>query len=350
MKVEAIPNKGPARMGPEIEHSLSWAEQVDIASAFVTPAALTRLKSALAQAQKDSRPLKIRLVFGLYRRFTPPQALTKMRQLRRAFPGKFFVRIARNNRFHWKLYIFRCGNSRRLYVGSANFTEDGLDASGELSVKITAKASDSIARLLEDEFDALWQNETLLLSKKVSNLYQEVERPPKEIIFPQRDDAISDLLQEAERPLAPSPTSPKPRLIFVDKDVSEETKDIISAETQWDAKGWDYTCYAYRQAYDRARNAKVILLVRFDSPKECWLEFRRVEEAVEIETPDGKYFIAHSRVPHGWCRKYEEIKQDLIQVGLALEASTSDRNLSAKQAEILCRLLHIKPQRLYGDQ
>ena len=203
MKVEVIPNKGPASMSLEIEHSLNWADEADIASAFVSPAAIKRLDSALSRAKKEKRSLKIRLIFGLYQRFTPPQALDKMHDLQKAHPGKLFVRVARNNRFHWKLYTFRKGNSRRLYVGSANFTEDGLGASGELSVKLTTKASDSIARSLETEFDALWQKGAFLLNQDVLDKYWKVKRPPEIVTAPKKDDAISALLEKAERLPAP---------------------------------------------------------------------------------------------------------------------------------------------------
>lgn len=352
MKVEAIPNQGPASMAPELDLSLNWANEVDIASAFVTPGALRRIESALSKARKEKRPLKVRLIFGLYQRFTPPQALSKMLGLQKAYPGKFFARCARNNRFHWKLYAFRRGSARRFYVGSSNLTEDGLAASGELSVKITVKASDAIAASLETQFETLWQEDAFLLDKAVLKKYQKVKRPSQFVTTLYKDDAIAALLKAAVRPLQPQPSgNPRPRLVFADFDLSDETVEIVESETDWDKKGWLYLCDTYKYLHDMAKGAKVLLLVTWiDNPREYVLEFLRVEKTAEIETPDGKYFMAYSRVPHGWRRRYDDISQELSKVGLTRKKIKSDKNLTRPQLETLCRLLHVKLDSLLAEQ
>jgi HKD family nuclease len=350
MRIEMIPNRYPANMGQEVGQSLRWAEQVDIASAYVSSGTLGRLESALEQSKAEKRSLTIRLLFGLYQRFTPPQALAKMLKLQRAYPGKFFVRIACNNRFHWKLYMFRRQTSRRLYVGSSNLTDDGLDASGELSVKITARANDAVVQAFENELESVWQREAFPLNKTILQNYRKVKRPPAFVTAPQKDDPISTLLRSAERPPLPPPSESNPRLVFIDDDVSDETDDIIQSEKRWQKKGWDYICYRYKSLYDSTRNAKVILLARYIDAKTCWLEFRRVVDAVEIETPDGKYFIAHSAIPHARSRRYNTVKPKLEEVGLTLKRIKSNRRLSEKQIEVLCRILHIKREKLDNDQ
>lgn len=346
MRLETIPNRYPACMGIEVEQGLKWAEQVDIASAYVSNATLGRLELALEQAQVHKSPFRIRLLCGLYQRFTSPQALARMLRLQRAYPSKFLVRIARNNRFHWKLYIFRDGNSRRLYVGSANLTDDGLDASGELSVRISAKSNDSIVKSLETEFDNLWQNDAFLLSNKILKDYEKVGRPPKFVTAPQKDDPISALLKKAERPQVLLPSKPEPRIVFLDADISVETEEIMRSEKTWHRQGWDLICLNHKYLYDSTRNARIILHVSFVNARECWLEFRRVEDAVEIETPDGKYFVAHSAVPYAWRGRYDAVKRELAEVGLTSKRIKSNRKLTEKQIEVLCRLLHIKREKL----
>ncbi len=346
MKVEMIPNRYPANMGRELEQSLNWADEADIASAYVSTASLGRLESALERAQIEKRPLKVRLLFGLYQRFTPPEALAKMLRLQKTYPSKFIVRIARNNRFHWKLYRFRRDALSRLYIGSANLTEDGLDASGDLSVKITAATSEPIAKSLMTEFDALWHKDAFLLDRVVLKKYRSVKRPPRFVTLPDKDDPISTLLKSAQRPPPPPSAKSKPRLVFVDWDISDETDKIIRSEKGWQIKGWDYLCYRHRDLYDHARNAGVILLVDRLKAKRYCLQFRRIEDAVEIETRDGKYFIAHSAVPHGWNSNYDTIKRELAKIGLTLKKIKSNRYLNEKETETLCRLLHVKRDKL----
>jgi hypothetical protein len=237
-----------------------------------------------------------------------------------------------------------------LYVGSANLTDDGLDASGELSVKITARSNDSIVKALETEFNKIWENEAFLLSNKILKDYRKVKRPPKFVTAPQKDDPISALLKKAERPPAPPSPRAEPRIVFIKARISEETEKIIRKRKTWHKKRWDYICNSHKDLHDSTRNAQVILLVDFVNARECWLQFRRVEEAVEIETPDGKYFVAHSAVPYGWLRRYDTIKRELAEVGLTLKRIKSNRKLSEKQIEVLCRLLHIKREKLYINQ
>ena len=346
MKVEAIPNKGPASMGPEIDRSLEWAEQVDIASAFVTTRALNHLEIALEQAQGEKRPLKVRLLFGLYQRFTPPQALSKMLDLRKKYPSRLYVRVARNSRFHWKLYIFRKGSSRRLYIGSSNLTEDALTSSGELSVKLTAKASDAIANSLETEFEKLWQHKTFLLNKNVWQEYQKVKRPV--IIAPREDSAISRLLEKAETipSTPPSSTKPKPRVVWVNEGLLPETENIIRADTDWYKRNWDYMCNG-KWWHDIITNAKVFLYVTwYDNRQEYWVEFRRVKETAVIDTPDGKYFIAHSKVPHSHRLRYSKVKEQLAEVGLTWKIIKASRQLNSDQLQTTSRLLHVRPETL----
>ena len=355
MKVEAVPNRGPASLGAEIVRSLEWADQVNIASAFVTPKALEYLESALHRAQKAKRPFEVRLLFGLYQRFTPPQALDKMLKLKRAYPGQFSVRIVRNNRFHWKLYTFRKGNSRRFYIGSANLTDDGLTAEGELSLKIAAKSADSIVQTLESEFDSIWRDDSFSLSKTIREKYKAVKRPPVTFTDSRKDDVISKLLRDAERTESlhiPTTAKPKPRIIFVDSDLQEETMKIVSAETNWDKQKWLYMGDTSKYFIELVVTANVFLYVTWyaPKPKDYWLEFHQVRDTTQIETPDGKYFVAHSRVPSGWRLRYEDVKQELAQIGLTWNKIRSCPIIKSHQLETLCHLLHIKQEKIFAVQ
>jgi HKD family nuclease len=345
MKLEAIPNKGPASMGSEIDRSLHWAHEVDLASAFVTVAALKRLQTALEEAGRQKRTLRIRLLFGLYQRFTPPEALAKMLNLQKRHPGSLFVRVARNRRFHWKMYSFKKGSTRRLYVGSANFTTDGLTADGEMSLKLIAKSHDKVIKSIESEFESAWHHDAFTLNKSLLEKYSNLARPKSIITDPQNDKAISILLRAPNKqPTPPAKALHKPRLVYVDGITTEETQRILEEETNWDQKGWNTICFRYKGEWDLVKMSKVFLLVCRANPKSYEISFRRTEHTACIETPDGKYHLAHSKVPYGWCREYSVIKEELKTAGLTQNKIKSDRSLNTEQLLLFCRLLRIRPE------
>jgi len=356
MKVEVIPNRGVASMAPEIERGLGWAREADIVTAFVTPAPLRRLESALGRARTQRRPFKIRALVGLYQCFTPPTALAKLINLRKRFPGKLYVRVARNKRFHWKLYAFRNGGERRFFVGSANLTQDGMTAEGELCVKITAAARDAISKSLEAEFDRLWQDKkkSVTLDNLLLGEYRKVARPAQRYTEPGRDKALEGVLVAPER-FRPEASSPepagraRPRVSYTPLDVSEETGEIVRAETNWDGEGWGYTVYRRKDDFERDLRAGVLLLVtRHARTHEHWLNFEIVRDEAVLDTPDGKYFLARSRVRYSRERRYdEEVGRALKTVGLSLKTLKSEPALNRTQLFELCRLLHVRPEKLF---
>jgi HKD family nuclease len=354
MKIEVIPNKGPASVGPQLEELLDWSEHICIASAFATPASLDRIETALSQAQENSRRFEVYLLIGLYQRFTSARAIAKALRLQRTYPEMFSIRVARNNRFHWKLYIFGKGNSRKFFVGSANFTEDGLTASGELSVKITAQVDDSISRSLQAEFDTLWDSDRHSFSPGAAFLrnYRKLKRPPHVVRIP-TDNSIGRLLYNAERVRKPPRPSNKPsgkvrpRLIFADRRLRQDTIDKISRyKNNWDEHDWMYFC-TYRSDFEYTRNAGLLVYVtdgddEAKSPDEYRIEFHRVDDSAVIQTRDGRYFVAHSRVPYTRSVKYGDVKRELCKVGRTWKKLRSDKFLNEEQIEALCQLLHVK--------
>jgi HKD family nuclease len=352
MKIEVVPNSGPASLGVEIAHSLKWADESAIASAYVTPRALGYLEEALVQASESKRELRIRLLFGLYQRFTPPSALDKMLEIKRKFPGQFLVKIARNNRFHWKVYLFNRGTVNRSYVGSGNLTKDGLVAEGELSLKISGKSSDQVVKSLQSEFEDTWQNDSLLLTNKIAQAYRQVKRPPAFFVLPEKDDKIRGLLRKAVDSNEPSFTSGKvskhrPVVVFVDEDLTNKTRKIVSADTNWDEKGWDYIA-STQKFIARVMNARLFLYVTWYNSKSngYLLDFQLARDTAVLDTPDGEYFMAHSRVPHSWSVSYASVKTELSAIGLTWKKIQSCPALNSAQINSLCRILHVKLENL----
>lgn len=344
MKLEAIPNRGPASMGPEIDRSLRWAIKAEIATAFITPAAARNLEHVLSLSKSAKRRLRIRLIFGLYQRFTSPDAVRFLLRLQRKYPGALFIKVARNERFHWKYYCFRKGSARRFYVGSANFTQDGLSAEGELTLKATASTHDAITKSLQEEFERVWQNEdeSLPLNATFIKLYDRVSRPPAFITRPEEDDPVRRILRKPERRKRKPTRAANPRIVFIDEYLSDETAEVVEVETSWHRKRWFYICRRQKSQFELDRDAHINLLADFlDGPGRRWIEFARVVDTAELDTPDGKYFIAYERIPGGWKRNFDRIKQDLKDVGLTLRRLESGGKLNRAQLERLSRMLHV---------
>jgi HKD family nuclease len=339
-------------MGPEIDRGLGWAVEADIATAFVTPAALKGMETALRQR----RSLKLRILVGLYQRFTPPQALAKLLSLRKEFPGRLSVRVARNIRFHWKLYAFRNGGARIFFVGSANLTKDGMTAEGELCVKITAAARDTISKSLKSEFDKLWQDdeESFELDGALLSKYQRAARPPVTTIKSEKDNVLRRLLKQPKRlpPEQPPNETARPRICLITSDVRDETMEIVEAETDWDRRGWRFVAYQYKTDFDKDLRARVLLLVTSSGrARELQLELVKVKGDAMLNTPDGKYFLAYARVPYSRARQYDDtVKSELADAGLKWNRIKRNVSLDRVRLGALCRILHVKPERVLGKQ
>ena len=77
-----------------------------------------------------------------------------------------------------------------------------------------------------------------------------------------------------------------------------------------------------------------------------WIEFHAVRDTAIIDTPYGKYFVAHSRIPGGWCVKYEDVREEIRKTGITWKKMQSWAAITNDQLDTLCRLLHIKPDKL----
>ena len=324
----------------EITDGLEWADQVDIASGFAGKEVLDDIGQAIHQAKKTKRELSVRLLVGLYQRFTSPSTIKKALAIQETFPRHFHVKIARNRRFHWKLYMFGKRATRRLYVGSANFTRDGLTASGELCVRISAGAKDLINLSLVSEFDNMWRKEAFSPDSDFLKRYRKIWRRSERSRG--KDSALDDLLRRPERTRF-RPSRLKPRLICVDADLGDEAKEKIKQETEWDQRRWTYICFSRRNDRDVAQRAGVILEADRRN-KIPVLEFGSVEDVVDIETSDGNYFLAYSAISRGRSVQYKgQAKRLLSLYGLGKSKLKSDRYLEREQLEQCAKLMNVTP-------
>lgn len=341
MKVEPFFNRGLATLEREFRDAIGSATHIDLASAFLTREGLRRLESIL-----DSRDWPaVRMLVGLYQSFTPPEVIARLLQLQRKHKGYFSARIAKNERFHWKYFSFRRSNAARAYVGSANLTTDGFTASGEVIIRLKGRPTDGVIRSLHDEFNATWNHQSRRITQELLQRYESKYQPSK---IRSINKSVADLLEKPERnPLAIEPLS-KPRVIFVSELVSEETAKYIRQESDWHRRNWDYTVFPRKSSYSRAHRAGVLLMVSaWPSDRRFQLEFCRVRDYVDsIATKDGKYFVAHSKVPRSWSRDFSKLKSELRKLGLTKTSLQSERYLNHKQIVGLAQLLHADLKKL----
>jgi HKD family nuclease len=337
MKVEAFFNRGLATLEREFRDAAGSATQINLASAFLTPGGLRRLEAILDSQDWPS----VRILVGLYQHFTPPEVVVRLSHLQRRHPGRFSARIAKNQRFHWKYFYFGKSNFARAYVGSANLTTDGFTASGEIFVRLKGRLTDHAIRSVRAEFEKIWTQRAQRITRDLIEVYKSNYRPPK---VKSPNNALIEFLEKPERSSLPTAVS-KPRLIFVSDEVSRDVAKSIRQETDWYRRKWGYTVFPDKASYEKARDARVLLNVHeWRSDRNYRIEFCRVREYLDsIETSDGRYFVAHSKLRKSWSRRFSTIKSELRQLGLTKKKLESDRYLNRKQRLGLARLLHAEP-------
>jgi hypothetical protein len=81
------------------------------------------------------------------------------------------------------------------------------------------------------------------------------------------------------------------------------------------------------------------------------LELISIVDKAVLDTPDGKYFVAYKRVSYSRARQYDtEVKRELRRVRLTWEKIKGQASLNRVQLEALCRILHVKPERVLGKR
>ncbi|MCY4128379.1 MAG: phospholipase D family protein [Gammaproteobacteria bacterium] len=149
---------------------LSWANEVDIATAWVT--------SNKGLTAIENSKMKVRTVVGLWGNQTDPHALT-------ALLGMGELREPDTNKnFHPKIYIFR-GNGKSLaWVGSANFTRGGFSLNDETVFETRS------AKSVQNWFDNLWGKSHPLTPKAINDYAKfRKQNPPKPTKHQQRSSS-----------------------------------------------------------------------------------------------------------------------------------------------------------------
>ena len=121
-----------------LEH-LSWATEIDLATAWATS------HEGLRALQRLQPAPEVRAVVGLWGNLTDPFALRMLANI-----GQLHG-VDAGRRFHPKVFIFRGGGKSVAWIGSANFTSGGFGMNEE------AQFETSDTESVQDWFDHLWE-------------------------------------------------------------------------------------------------------------------------------------------------------------------------------------------------
>lgn len=122
---------------PVLQQALRVAREVDIVAAFVQKSGVDLLEHDLIDALE--RGAAVRVLTGDYLRITHPHALQRLYTLTTRHPGLHvrLFRVADNQAFHPKAYIFVRGRHGVAFVGSSNLSGSALTRGVEWNLRTT---------------------------------------------------------------------------------------------------------------------------------------------------------------------------------------------------------------------
>ncbi len=283
-----IENSGPNNVRDILKVKLSTASQVCIAVAFVTQAGLGEILQPLRQVAANG---KVRIITGLYQRFTEPRALQTLLDIQERTREHFSVRLSRDPHFHSKMYLISGTKQATAIIGSSNLTKDGLQSSGELNVMVSLPKSDSNYGKLTTAFEKDWEHRSVPLSASRIDRYI---RKRKTTIQPRSltERQLKTILgTETTHELARVEAKSNVRY-WRDYNlgyVHAQTVRLISETTNWDDKHYDWYDTNSRHPYRIGDRIFV-----FDFNSNCL----RLAEVMDytytpVPTRDGRHFVAY---------------------------------------------------------
>lgn len=320
-RVELIENSGPNTLLSTFRSLLGKPGAVDVQVAFVSAEGVGALLPYLRQAAARG---KVRIVTGLYQAVTEPAALWLLLKAERQSKGRLEARLARDLRFHRKLYLFRDSNACCVISGSSNLTGEGLKSGGEFNLLVRLPQTTPQVRRLVSEFDHLWSTRTVPLSPGRIKQYARIRsRRPRPTVSRRSLARVFGPAASGgvEQGAVSSPAVPRYWRDWISGFVAPRTEAIVNEETNWDRK--QYLWYASQ--YDGFRAGDRILV--FDRST-GWAEVGVVKATTRTATPtrDGRHFVAYMRA-RGWHRRRlgSGLWKALAAVGLVLSADARAR-------------------------
>lgn len=327
--IALIDNQGPNSVAAALTHLSKKAKELDVQAAFVTTSGVKAVLTALKRVATSGR---VRVLTGLYQGFTEPSALRMLLAARKASGNRIEVRLSREKNFHRKVYGAATGSTIQVIVGSSNLTDNGLMSAGELSVWMKVPATSSNGKALRKDLRETWQ-EGAVLTASMIDTYEAARVPPTFKTL--GASKLAAIIGKAVHHEANPADEPRPEarhwLEGTHGYVGAATETAVSAATSWDRPGWSW------QACDKGYARDDEMLLVDSTAKTTWLWMMRVRgEVGPLQTPDGRYFVAYSRIPKLKKRKLtKQLRAELKAAGVPKLDGTRRRLSAACWARVV---------------
>lgn len=314
MHIQTHSNNPYTTIGSAIEDDLSNCNGFTLATAFIDSAMIAVLSNAL----KCNRHLKVgTLLIGVYANFNRKKDLEELKRLSVKYAFKFKVYISRDANFHLKYYAFTFEREFKCYIGSANFTQRGMNDNRELSISLTGK-------------HPKYTKEITLLKMSFENELKdsaEIDEFPLDKYVEQkrvREDSIRklqiglrDFFNRKNSSDRTQPESNKAILILITKDVSARTAKAISNLLPSKDAVEFIICPTRSEVEIYKRHRKILCIDRY--PKGVyyitWIEFLN---DYYIKTDEGNYIFTYKvlSVEKRMSKKMLEDFEGILNVNL----------------------------------
>jgi len=134
-----------------ILEELRLCESFFLSVAFVTSGGVTSLIGTLLDL--ELKGVKGKILVSEYLNFTEPEALKKLLKL-----TNVELKIARDNDFHSKGFLFTHASYYSIIIGSSNLTQGALTKNKEWNLKVTAHKDSELFKKTIEEFNKVFSN------------------------------------------------------------------------------------------------------------------------------------------------------------------------------------------------
>ena len=176
----------PKKVLSTILHEFENCTEFLISVAFVTTSGVATIINKLKEL--ESREIKGKILVSQYLNFTQPEALKRLLKFK-----NIDLRIATTGNAHSKGYIFKNNEHYNLIVGSSNLTAQALATNKEWNIKVSALVESGIVDKVLDEFQADFENATLVTQKYILE-YEEIYQ--NQFLLNKRNSLVSPIKTE----------------------------------------------------------------------------------------------------------------------------------------------------------
>lgn len=326
MKISCLSNSGKTNLGNEIDQNLAVCQSFDIATAFISSDTISTLEQFLTGNKTQMR--FGRLLTGLYLRFNKKKHLEALKSIAIKLPKRIRIHISLDNSFHWKYYNFNLKGISTSYVGSANFTESGMNNTGEMLLKLKQPSKQSICNAT---FEKAWSNSIDIRDINFDD-YTEAEHSNVNNIN------IKNLINQTHFSASTSDKNivnkkTKARLIVISGALSVKTvRTVSSRKTNWDK--YDYFTCDSKKDYTTSKEAGYYFIVSKIKRNYSFVIAKYQDDDI-IETTDGDYFIAYTESTRT-IRETKKILKILSELKINHRSRTlKNKAIGAKQFEAI---------------